>query len=619
MSNIEKTPNEYAKNAIDAFMNLLQLSTEDSLEYLCQVVSIIKQSSHISQISFDSIPASSLILILPQLTADIDHDDQNVRTLIYNALTRCANEYFEDVYYALSFYSHFENEKGTIANDLIKQFVSIDNRNLEIAEDANLFIDGMVRSANTWFEIWKYDIENVLKNNQLNIKDTILKLTHMKPVCELDEVFLKIYKDTIYSILLLLNNQTEESNKLAWAKIKFLYSSLKDKISKLSLVLLQKISAPLCVKSNFEIDVPGFKGDRIKSIRPSLEVIETQKHPRILFINGVSGVSYQFLLKGKEDLRVDQSIMQLFSLMNGIFQHDIVSRESNLTIQRYIVVPLTKDAGLIQWVTGTDTMHRLIIDYRRQKGIPIDRELSAIRQYTDCAFMNLNHLQKLELFETLTGTSPQGSLKNSTLILPLTQDELFQSFWSKSPNSSAWIDRIQRFTTAYAVMAMAGYIIGLGDRHPSNIMIQRETGSVVHIDFGETFDKARYRTRYPEYVPFRLTKMIVNAIEGGVTNGFFREMCEKTMHVFRSNEASLKAQLSIFFELEIDSSNEKRSNGRVFRAIDKLIGVEFKEKTQMNDDFRKGLTIGEQVQYLIQTAEDPANYTKHFHGWCPFW
>ena len=37
----------------------------------------------------------------------------------------------------------------------------------------------------------------------------------------------------------------------------------------------------------------------------------------------------------------------------------------------------------------------------------------------------------------------------------------------------------------HSVMSMAGYILGLGDRHPSNLMLDRVSGRVVHIDFGE--------------------------------------------------------------------------------------------------------------------------------------
>ena len=58
-----------------------------------------------------------------------------------------------------------------------------------------------------------------------------------------------------------------------------------------------------------------------------------------------------------------------------------------------------------------------------------------------------------------------------------------------------------------------GYILGLGDRHPSNIMMDRKTGNLIHCDFGESFDVARDREKFPETVPFRLTRMMRKAME----------------------------------------------------------------------------------------------------------
>ena len=37
-------------------------------------------------------------------------------------------------------------------------------------------------------------------------------------------------------------------------------------------------------------------------------------------------------------------------------------------------------------------------------------------------------------------------------------------------------------------MSMVGYILGLGDRHPSNLMLDRFSGKVIHIDFGDCFE-----------------------------------------------------------------------------------------------------------------------------------
>lgn len=61
-------------------------------------------------------------------------------------------------------------------------------------------------------------------------------------------------------------------------------------------------------------------------------------------------------------------------------------------------------------------------------------------------------------------------------------------------------------------MSMVGYILGLGDRHCSNIMLDRQTGKIVHIDFGDCFEVAMLRDKFPEKIPFRLTRMLTNAM-----------------------------------------------------------------------------------------------------------
>ena len=59
--------------------------------------------------------------------------------------------------------------------------------------------------------------------------------------------------------------------------------------------------------------------------------------------------------------------------------------------------------------------------------------------------------------------------------------------------------------------AAAGYIIGLGDRHSHNILLDRKTAEVVHIDLGVAFEQGRFLNT-PELVPFRLTSNIVDGM-----------------------------------------------------------------------------------------------------------
>ncbi len=124
--------------------------------------------------------------------------------------------------------------------------------------------------------------------------------------------------------------------------------------------------------------------------------------------------------------------------------------------------------------------------------------------------------------------------------------DLYKILWKKSKNSESWLDRRTNYSRSLAVMSMVGYILGLGDRHPSNLMLDRNSGKIIHIDFGDCFEVAMKREKYPEKVPFRLTRMLIKALEVSGIEGTFRITCENVMRVLRANKDSLVAILASF-------------------------------------------------------------------------
>jgi serine/threonine-protein kinase mTOR len=81
----------------------------------------------------------------------------------------------------------------------------------------------------------------------------------------------------------------------------------------------------------------------------------------------------------------------------------------------------------------------------------------------------LTLMQKVEVFEY--------ALENTT------GQDLYRVLWLKSRNSEAWVERRTTYIRSLAATSMIGYILGLGDRHPSNLLLDRVTGKIVHIDF----------------------------------------------------------------------------------------------------------------------------------------
>ena len=124
--------------------------------------------------------------------------------------------------------------------------------------------------------------------------------------------------------------------------------------------------------------------------------------------------------------------------------------------------------------------------------------------------------------------------------------DIYKVLWNKSQNAEDWLERRTNYSRSMAVMSIVGYILGLGDRHPSNIMLDRISGKVIHIDFGDCFEVAMKREKFPEKVPFRLTRMLIKALEIGGIEGAFRITCENVMRVVREHKDSLNVILAAF-------------------------------------------------------------------------
>jgi FKBP12-rapamycin complex-associated protein len=85
-------------------------------------------------------------------------------------------------------------------------------------------------------------------------------------------------------------------------------------------------------------------------------------------------------------------------------------------------------------------------------------------------FDHLTALQKVEVFRHALD-STEGK-------------DLAKVLWLKSASSEVWLERRTNYTRSLAVMSIVGYVLGLGDRHPSNLLLDRVSGKVLHIDFG---------------------------------------------------------------------------------------------------------------------------------------
>ena len=90
--------------------------------------------------------------------------------------------------------------------------------------------------------------------------------------------------------------------------------------------------------------IPG-KNVKLASIRKTLLTLGSIRRPKRITVHGSNEKDYNLLIKGGEDLRLDQRVQQLFQIMNGIFKEDPACQNRDLNLKTFSVIPITNRLG----------------------------------------------------------------------------------------------------------------------------------------------------------------------------------------------------------------------------------------------------------------------------------
>jgi len=197
-------------------------------------------------------------------------------------------------------------------------------------------------------------------------------------------------------------------------------------------------------------------------------------------------------------------------------------------------------------------------------------------------------------------------------------------FRNAGGNCDKWLKNRLMYSRSLAMTSIVGYILGLGDRHPSNVLIDRETGQVVHVDFGDCFDVTVFRDKYPEKIPFRLTRQLVNALEIAGLEGTFRITCERVMDLIRKNRDTVMAMLEAFiYDPLVTWRLLPNENAVMGGGVDNPSALSWQARAIVDRVHAKILDgdspIPVQIDRLIREATAHENLCSLYLGYCAFW
>lgn len=86
-----------------------------------------------------------------------------------------------------------------------------------------------------------------------------------------------------------------------------------------------------------------------------------------------------------------------------------------------------------------------------------------------------------------------------------------------SEKHNNFLEVFLNYTKSMALWSVICFVIGIGDRHLWNILLNTDTGEIVHIDFDMIFKKS-VSLPVPEIMDFRLTNNFQQAL--GITKQY---------------------------------------------------------------------------------------------------
>ena len=254
---------------------------------------------------------------------------------------------------------------------------------------------------------------------------------------------------------------------------------------------------------------------------------------------------FNIMFKYGDDLRQDQLILQMINYMDSLLKKVHLDYE----FTTYKVLATSQSDGFVEFVPNSTT----IFDILEKK--------------------NLYHGEIKSYFEELS----KGN------------KDLLETMLNSYINSCA----------GYCVVT---YILGIGDRHLQNLMINNK-GRLFHIDFGYILGKDP--KPYPP--PIKLCKEMVDCM-GGKTSKKFEEFKQKCVNAYWVLRENAKVIVNMFY-LMIDS------------GIPELNNIEMLNK--LNDKFAPGFNKQQAQNSLLSNLEESVDaffpvLMEHIHKWAVY-
>jgi hypothetical protein len=326
---------------------------------------------------------------------------------------------------------------------------------------------------------------------------------------------------------------------------------------------------------------PSGAYERVPAVRgfaPRVRSAGGINQPKVVACFCSDGASRRQLVKsGSDDMRQDAVMQQFFETVNGVLAlacakggggggggggssaaaattpTTLQQQQPPLRVSTYRVVPFSPSAGVVEWVENTVPMVDVLAGPSRRGG-------AIVRYAHHCGGVagsaggggggsggNNNHNFRgppgpwdfVQAHNFLKASEPHDLRARFDECCAKVPRALHHFFLEAFRRPGDWFAARAEYSRCTAAASVCGYVVGLGDRHLGNVLLDVRTARIVHIDLGVAFEAGRF-LHLPETIPFRLTGNVVDGFgPAGVEGAFRRGACETLRALRREREALL--------------------------------------------------------------------------------
>ncbi|KAH9312040.1 hypothetical protein KI387_027075, partial [Taxus chinensis] len=352
---------------------------------------------------------------------------------------------------------------------------------------------------------------------------------------------------------------------------------------------LEEESRALCEFHVVDMEVPGqYFSDQdiapnhtVKLDMIGADVPVIRRHGssfRRLTIVGSDGSQRHFLVHGSlmPSARSNERVVQLFHVLNRLFDKHKESRRRHLTFNTPVIIPVCPQVCMVEDDLMYSTFGEVYEINCARNGREADLPITHFKERLNYAMLN-------QLSSESTAAVRLHACSEITESIVSTG--IFSRYMYKTLPSCnhLWAFKKQ-FAIQLALSGFMSYVLQIGRRSPNKTLFAKNTGKVLQIDFHPDYG-TNGMIEYNEPVPFRLTPNLQTLFTPFCVEGLFvSSICAAAQSIAAPKSQYVQHHLAMFFRDELLSLSWSRLPGMPSTpdAAGSISPLEFEHKVKTN-------------------------------------